>query len=436
MKTIVQSLKKKSIAIIGSGIAGISAAKILASNGYKVKVYETSANIGGLVSCSVENGSLFHRVGGHVFNSKDVRVNEWFWDNFDKEKEFTLIPRNAAIYLLKKIVPYPIELNLSYLNPRITSKVVNELINLSNTECKLKASALDYSSLETFMLNNFGQTLCDLYFLKYNKKIWNRNLREIPMAWLEGKLPMITPRKIIENNIIRQTDTMVHSTFHYPTSGGSQFIIDRLAEGININHEKVWRINAEGPKYAINNRRDEWFDYIVYTGDLRSLTDIFEQSTLLDICMQFPLDKLTSNSTTTMLCECDKNPYSWVYIPDADTKIHRMIMTGNFAASNNSVNTPPDRITCTVEHSGHLSQQEMEIEIRKLPFSPKPIAYNFCENSYIVHDHDTRTYLDKLLYTLSSHGFFCCGRFGEWKYLNMDAAIASAMGVCDEIMKS
>jgi len=433
MKKIFEVKEKKSIAIVGGGITGLSAAKILNSHGYKVKVYEASANIGGLISCSVEDGSLFHRVGGHVFNTKDSRVNKWFWDNFDKEQEFTLSPRNAAIYLLKKIVPYPIELNLSYLNPEIASKIVGELITLCKTENISNQSALDYPSLEAFMLNNFGETLCNLYFLKYNKKIWSRNLNEIPMAWLQGKLPMIKPQKIIENNIIRRTDAMVHSTFHYPKNGGSQFIIDRLAEGINVSYEKVWRLNLEAQKYTINEKRDDYFDYIIYTGDLRSLKDTFEHGILLNICLQFPLDKLTSNSTTTMLCECDQNPYSWVYIPGSETKIHRMIMTGNFAASNNSAIIPPDRITCTVEHSGHLSQKQMESELKQLPFSPKPIAYNFCENSYIVHDHSTRTHLDKLLPALASQGFFCCGRFGEWKYLNMDAAIASAMDVCDTI---
>ncbi len=435
MKKTYKAIEKKSIAIVGGGITGLSAARILDSHGYKVKVYEATANIGGLVSCSVENGSLFHRVGGHVFNSKDARVNEWFWRNFDREKEFTLSPRNAAIYLMREIVPYPIELNLACLNPEISLKIINELINLSNDESKSINSALDYPSLEAFMLNNFGKTLCDIYFVEYNKKIWNRNLDEIPMKWLDGKLPMIKPREIIENNIIRKADGMVHSTFHYPIHGGSQFIIDRLAEGLHIINEKVWRINHERGQYNINERLNECFDHIVYTGDLRALKDILKQSILSDILLQSPLDMLKSNSTTTMLCECDKNPYSWVYIPGRETKIHRMIMTGNFAASNNSVSTSPNRITCTVEHSGHLTRKQMESELKQLPFSPEPIAYNFCENSYIIHDHHTRPYLEKLLPFLSNQGFFCCGRFGQWQYLNMDAAIASAMNVCDMIMQ-
>jgi UDP-galactopyranose mutase len=45
------------------------------------------------------NGNLFHLVGGHVFNSKNETVLEWFWRFFDKDKEFVKASRNAKIFL-------------------------------------------------------------------------------------------------------------------------------------------------------------------------------------------------------------------------------------------------------------------------------------------------------------------------------------------------
>ena len=97
------------IGIIGAGISGISAAKLLQNKGHDVTLFEKKKNIGGLVACSEVENSLFHKVGGHVFNSKSKKVNNWFWRYFDKEKEFIKAKRKATIFIDKKCIPYPIE---------------------------------------------------------------------------------------------------------------------------------------------------------------------------------------------------------------------------------------------------------------------------------------------------------------------------------------
>ena len=85
------------------------------------------------------------------------------------------------------------------------------------------------------MKNNFGETLYSIYFGKYNSKIWNKDLDEIPIDWLKGKLPMIKPIDILIQNIYAsKKDDMSHSTFFYPKKGGSQFIVNRLSEHLKI----------------------------------------------------------------------------------------------------------------------------------------------------------------------------------------------------------
>ena len=38
---------------------------------------------------------------------------------------------------------------------------------------------------------------------------------------------------------------MPHQNFYYPRQGGSQFIIDRLAEGLSKNHYEVFEIKYD-----------------------------------------------------------------------------------------------------------------------------------------------------------------------------------------------
>ena len=86
-------------AIVGAGIAGLSAARILMDKGHDVKIFESKSIPGGLISCDRVNGNLYHRVGGHVFNSKHKDVLDWFFSRFNKNTEFVKAKRNAKILL-------------------------------------------------------------------------------------------------------------------------------------------------------------------------------------------------------------------------------------------------------------------------------------------------------------------------------------------------
>jgi UDP-galactopyranose mutase len=101
------------VGIIGSGISGLSIANMLRDQ-HKVIVMEQQNKPGGLIKCERVNDCLFHKIGGHVFNSRNETVLDWFWSYFNKETEFVKAPRNAKIFFDNKIIGYPIE-NYIYL---------------------------------------------------------------------------------------------------------------------------------------------------------------------------------------------------------------------------------------------------------------------------------------------------------------------------------
>jgi len=413
------------VAVVGGGISGVSIAKLLGEH-TEVDLFEKRDRIGGLIQCDIVDGNLFHKVGGHVFNSKDDAVFKWFWDHFDQDEEFYSLKRNAKILLDGKYLEYPIENNLYKLKEEEVNNIVKELI-----EGNIENIGDQEVSFEEFLLNSFGKTLYEIYFKPYNEKIWDRALSSLPIEWLDGKLPMPNLHEILTNNILRKGESkMVHSTFFYPKKGGSQFIIDRLSrelKSIKTNHE-VDSIAHEEDQYVIDNRR---YDFIVYTGDVRRLPELMNSS-----IVEVPdtILNLSANGTSNLLCECDKTDVSWLYLPESKFKAHRIIYTGLFSEFNN--NTGDDRITCTVEFSGKVQEDIMVNEISQLPGNLKFIASNYEPNSYIVHNNTSMNEMKELKRSLEEKNFFLLGRFAEWEYYNMDKCIESAMKIANKIIEN
>lgn len=412
----------KRIAIIGAGVSGLTVAQRLKDH-YQVSVFEKETKPGGLVRCERINGSLFHTCGGHVFNSKLQEVLVWFWSKFDKDKEFQLTNRNSVIFLPNgQTIPYPIE-NFAYLLDENTQKCfIKDLIGIGNK----KKCNVSQGSFQTFLLQQFGETLYHLYFEPYNKKVWRRELSEIPINWLEGKLPMPSVEEIIYNNFNRIAEKQfVHSTFYYEREGGSQLIADRLSEGIDVRYgQEIKQIQYCCTQWQIGS---ECYDVIVFCGNVKDLPKIIKSYDIS--AFDDPIKELQYHGTTSVFCEIDKNPYSWIYLPDENYEAHRIICTGNFAHSNNQ----SERLTATVEFTDSVSEMDIKRNLHQMPLHPKYITHKFNKFTYPIQHPNTREMIAMLKEKLASVDFFLTGRFADWEYYNMDVAIQAAMQTAKKI---
>ena len=132
---------------------------------------------------------------------------------------------------------------------------------------------------------------------------------------------------------------------------------------------------------------------------------------------------LESHGTTSVFCETDPIGYSWFYQPSSRHDSHRFICTGNFADSNNA----PGKMTCTVEFTDEIPVEEIKRQLLLMPYHPRYLAHHFSPCSYPIQHSGTRQMIETLKQRLARHNIGLVGRFAEWEYHNMDAAIASAM---------
>ena len=141
---------KKAI-VIGSGISGLSVSNMLKES-FSIKVLERADKAGGLIKCERIAGSLFHLVGGHVFNSKNEAVLDWFWNHFNRDEEFLKAVRNAKILMGAKIIGYPIENFIYQLPENQIRDIVNDLLEIA----KKGIDPQESENFESFLKESFG----------------------------------------------------------------------------------------------------------------------------------------------------------------------------------------------------------------------------------------------------------------------------------------
>lgn len=407
----------KKIAVIGGGVSGLSAAHFLRDAGCDVRVYEKEKVPGGLIRCKRVSGSLFHICGGHVFNTKNQKVADWFWSKFNRERDFVKAERRSAVCLgQNQFVDYPIENHVYQLDAETQRGFYADIENM------LRDTVSGAKNFEDFLLKRFGRTLYELYFKPYNQKVWRCNLADVPLSWLAGKLPMPTPQEMLYANRchVKERD-FVHSTFYYEVNGGSQFIADELAKGLEISYGVEVREIDVGRGCRVNG---ESYDGVVFCGNVKDLPGLLKGTDVLDMLGK-RIVGLESHGTTAVFCETDQIPYSWFYQPSPRHQSHRFICTGNFAPSNNA----PGKMTCTVEFTDEISREEILEQLKLMPYHPKYLTHHYSEYTYPIQHADTREMIKCLREKLMEYKIQLVGRFAEWEYYNMDFAINSAMQV-------
>lgn len=419
------------VAIIGAGVSGLSTAHFLKDR-YDVTIFEKEDHPGGLIRCRRVNGNLFHTCGGHVFNSKRQDVLDWFWSMFIREEEFSKAERNSCVFMDEKplVVPYPIENHMYLFDKNIQKSFYEDLEEIDKIK-GIDPKFTDYDSFGNFLRWRFGKTLYDLYFEPYNKKVWRRDLSSVPMSWMEGKLPMPTTQEMRNNNANKVKEkAFVHASFWYEKMNGSQYIADRLAEGLNIKYNScITSIEKKDEKWVVCG---EHFDKVVFCGNIKEMAKMIKGIDISEYSKR--IEELEYHGTTAVFCEIDANPFSWIYQPSRKHESHRIICTGNFAPTNNDAATTPEgRITATIEFTDAISKDDIMDNLSRIPLNPKYLDHKYNQYTYPIQDTNTRNMINRLKSVLASTDFYFTGRFADWEYYNMDVAMGAAMDLCKQI---
>jgi len=156
----------KKALIIGSGLCGSTAARVLAENNWKVEIHEMEYYVGGHVRTSEYNGILYEQNGIHVnHTNNDTVIN--FIQRFSKWISYVHYIQTET---QEGLFSWPLQ--------------ISEIAKMSEWEIIKKEISLlpkvpDPTNFETYATSIMGQTLYNTFVLPYTIKQWKMDPKNL-----------------------------------------------------------------------------------------------------------------------------------------------------------------------------------------------------------------------------------------------------------------
>lgn len=445
-------MKKKKIAIIGAGPAGLSGAYILVKAGHDVVIFEKDENyVGGISRTESYKGYKFD-IGGHRFFSKSKEIED-LWTEILGD-DFLECPRNSSIYYKKKFYSYP----LVALEALIKLGVVESLRCLISY-LRIKIFPIrNPLSFEEWVTNQFGKRLYNIFFKTYTEKVWGVSCDKISADWAIQRIKGLSLSTAIKNALaanketkesVSSVKTLINS-FRYPKFGpgmmwescaekiksmGGKLLVGQPVSEVYFNNNKKWIITTDG------NKKYGEFDYVLSSAPIRELIPSIKP------CLPQPVIKASEKLSyrdflIVILILKDTNRFTdnWIYIHDNEVKVARI---QNFKAWSNYM-VPDESMTCygleyfCFEGDGlwksddaaliQLGKNEAEkIGICKI----EDVIDGYVvrqQKAYPVYDKTYKENIAVIKNALKEYdGLYLVGRNGMHKYNNQDHSMMTAM---------
>src|SRR3954469_435944 len=212
---------KTTVAIIGAGPAGLTAAYLLSRNKVDVTVLEADAEYVGGISRTAKYKGFHFDIGGHRFFSKSKEVEDMWTEILPND--MLERPRSSRIFYRGKFFAYPLK----------AGEALKKLGVFEAARCVLsylKARLLPLKkprSFEDWVVNRFGRRLFNIFFKTYTEKVWGMSCKEISADWAAQRIKGLSLRTAILNALLPQKKPKDRSqviktlidTFRYPRKG-------------------------------------------------------------------------------------------------------------------------------------------------------------------------------------------------------------------------
>lgn len=172
------------ILLVGAGLSGAVIGRSLADAGYKVRIIDTRAHIGGncYTERDSETGVMVHTYGPHIFHTDDAEV----WDYVNRFTRF--MPYENRVKTTSQGAVYSLPVNLHTIN-QFYGKTMRPDEARAFIETQADTSIDDPQNFEEQALRFVGRGLYEAFFKGYTQKQWGCDPTALPASILK-RLPV------------------------------------------------------------------------------------------------------------------------------------------------------------------------------------------------------------------------------------------------------
>lgn len=438
------------IAIIGGGLAGLTAASLLTKHNIETIIIEKRDELGGLLKTRTIRGYTFDIGGSHIIFSRNKEILNFILDllgrnNLIKHK------RNTKIYYKDRYIHYPFENGLYMLDPIERYECIKYL--LETIIKREKGEIKKPQNFEEWIYYVFGKGIAEKYLIPYNIKIWKRDLREISLEWVGERVPKPPIDDILKSAVGIPTEGYLHQLhFYYPKSGGIQFLIDNLKTRINHTNKckillesTIKKIQPSKKKISITTNNHKFdVDYVITTAPPQEIIPKIKDSNI-DVDIISLLNKLDYNSlyVVGIGAKSKPAPYHWIYFPQKEIIFHRLAYISNYSLDMTkeggvsmiaeiSLN-PKSKVPDTAKIKDIVKENLDKIGLVGINNIEVCKAW-YWKYAYIIYNHHYKDVIKQFIEKLQELKIIPLGRFGSWNYMNMDSVISQAITIVNKIL--
>lgn len=425
------------VAIIGAGLSGLTAAYELLKMGVKVEVFEKEKQVGGFARSINMNGYIFD-IGPHIFHTR-IKVIRDLVEVLLRED---LILRHfyGKIWLEGELYDYPPTLwNIFKLTLPKSLKALWDYASVwMDNKNKNEYPEL---SLEDWMVSLAGETLYKTYFSDYTEKLWGIHPSHLTADWAPERISI----RFLSRSFFGD-EWQVYPRF------GIGMITNRLAEIIS---KKGGRIRT-GTKIVDLITSDGAIKNLIFTEGSRTGKASYDA-----IISTIPITKLSRLLKSgnlklkfrSVICAflVVKEPHilngtHWIYFPSKEFIFTRIYEPKNFSAFTVPSSTTSsicaesvcdfgDKVWKMSEKelvdivTAQLSKCNMLRKERIVKASSVHMRY-----AYPVNEFGYKNELERFKSALHKYrNLIVAGRFGDFLYMNMDAAMQDGMNAAKQV---
>ena len=363
--------------IVGAGLFGAVFARQATDTGKKVLVIDKRPNIAGNVYTEDIEKIHVHKYGAHIFHTNNKEV----WEYVTKFAEFNRFTNSPVANYKGELYSLPFNM---YTFNKMWNVITPQEAAAKIEEQRKEAGITEPQNLEEQAISLVGKDIYEKLIKGYTEKQWGRDCKDLP-SFIIKRLPV---RLTFDNNYF-------NALYQGIPVGGYTKMVANMLDGIEV------RLNTD---YLENkDELDKLAEKVVYTG-------------AIDVYFDYKLGALEYRSVRF------------------DTEVlDTPNFQGNAAVNYTDRETPWTRI---IEHKWfEFGKDDEGNDIPKTVISWKYSSEWKVgdEPYYPVNDEKNgKLYQEYKKLAEDEKNVIFGGRLGEYKYYDMDAVIASALGLCEK----